>query len=343
MDKTQDVILAAVHNAVNKGIRDIRNDPRRSLRKLVDLGMQVGKGPFQQGFFNDAQGMLRNSNSTYYKLLTSMARNVDSQALETFGVNIGYMSWTFGARTIREYEKQNRVNVPWTIFLNADVSAERSMDVKKLIEQGMALGIYTYFVFVGNRTNNFEALLQLVQSLPQCAFLLISESAEMNARFAELTDPLLNVLLAPAAEYENLEQVSRELTRQQRMIALCSLYDEHNADDLLSDAYLQRICDMKFPFLMYRARQGCPPEIVRKVTNANIQLRAGQRYPVFPVNLYSDMVEVDHIISDESCSLFLSIDGTVSTPDGPMPNLNAIDLPLEEIIRRSMPRVSGDR
>ena len=49
----QPVIKAAIRNVVSKGIRDIRRDPNRSIRRLVDLGIQFGRGRYQQTFFTE--------------------------------------------------------------------------------------------------------------------------------------------------------------------------------------------------------------------------------------------------------------------------------------------------
>lgn len=97
--ENQSVIKAAIQSAVSKGIRDIRRDPNRSIRKLVDLGMQFGKGSNQKSFFTDAQSALKNRRSAYYPLVTSLIRNVDEQTLQTLGLNVGYMSWNYGRKS----------------------------------------------------------------------------------------------------------------------------------------------------------------------------------------------------------------------------------------------------
>jgi len=166
----QPVIKAAIQSAVSKGIRDIRRDPNRSIRKLVDLGMQFGKGRNQKSFFTDAQSVLKNSNSVYYALVTSLIRNVDPQTLETFGINIGYMSWTMGAKMIRAYEKERGVNVPWAILLRCNMPAAKPLDLSRLVAEGQALGIFAYFLFVGSQTERLADMLATVAQCHTCAF-----------------------------------------------------------------------------------------------------------------------------------------------------------------------------
>lgn len=107
-----------IEAAVDRGIREMQEDPKRSVRKLADLGRQFSKGRFQKNFFDLSQTLLQDDNSPYYTILSRLTRETNHETLKKFGVNIGYTSWTYGASLIRSYEKEHGYDVPWTVFMH---------------------------------------------------------------------------------------------------------------------------------------------------------------------------------------------------------------------------------
>lgn len=338
----QPVIKAAIQSAVSKGIRDIRRDPNRSIRKLVDLGIQFGKGHNQKAFFTDAQSALKNRHSAYYSLVTSLICNVDEETLETLGLNVGYMSWTMGAKMIRAYEKEHGVNVPWTILLRMNRSVAQPLDLAKLVAQGQALGIYTYFLFVGEHTADLDGILRVTGQYHGSAFFLLAEDDSTNLRMAANDAMLLNTLFVPRGGEQGLSDISGTLVQKKRMFSLNCEYNAINADYLLSDAFLQTVVTQGYPFLFLVSAPGCDEATRTRVYTQVLATRGVARYPLFPIDLYTDVQQVDHIISDERCLLELGADGSLLHPTN-VGTLSVADLPLEELIRQAMPRVRHHR
>lgn len=52
-------------SVVKRTLKDIKDNPERSIRNLVDMALQFSGGRFQQDFFTTAQTMLQNENSAY--------------------------------------------------------------------------------------------------------------------------------------------------------------------------------------------------------------------------------------------------------------------------------------
>jgi hypothetical protein len=338
----QPVISAAILNAVSKGIRDIRRDPNRSIRKLVELGMQFGRGRYQQTFFTDAHRTLKKSDSAYYALVTSLIRNVEPKTLETLGFNVGYMSWTMGAKAIRAYEKKEGVNVPWTVLVDLARPTERTLDLSRLVEQGQRLGIYTYFLFVGEQTADLDAVLQTAERFSGSAFFLLSTGGAMNARLAASDALLCNTLIVPRGGDPSCPEIGGMLAQKKRMFGLNCEYNAVNADALLSDAFLQSVVEQGYPFLFLISSADCDEGTRARVSAGVLALRGGGRYPLFPIDLYNDVQQVDHIISDEQCMLVLGADGALLYPaDADAPAFG--EQTLGELIRLTMPRVRHHR
>lgn len=97
--KREAVTRTILDTIVDRAIRDIGEDPQRSLRKLVDMGQMFAKGPFQKRYIGIIQQMLENGGSPYYDLVQDTVHGLPTgPGLRTFGINVGWQSWTVGAQ-----------------------------------------------------------------------------------------------------------------------------------------------------------------------------------------------------------------------------------------------------
>ena len=64
--KPNDITRAIIDATVDRGLREIEEDPKRSIRKLADMGKQFSKGRFVQDLYTLFQELLRNDDSPYY-------------------------------------------------------------------------------------------------------------------------------------------------------------------------------------------------------------------------------------------------------------------------------------
>ena len=69
-----------IETTVRQTVKGIKENPKRSIRNLVDMALQLSAGRFQQRFFATAQKMLQN--------------------------DLGYNGCTIGTRLILENEKK---------------------------------------------------------------------------------------------------------------------------------------------------------------------------------------------------------------------------------------------
>lgn len=90
------MLRAVVAGIVDKALRDLPRDPKRSLRNLVDLGDSCAKGPQQKLFFARAHAALQSPASPYYQLAADAVNWVDPRALRAMGVNLGASGLTWG-------------------------------------------------------------------------------------------------------------------------------------------------------------------------------------------------------------------------------------------------------
>ncbi len=103
---SQDITRALIDTTVARAMVEMDADPKRSVRKLCDLGRQFSRGRFQNQIFAIFQDLLRNDESPYYQAIDFLLRSNDPEALRQFGINIGYNSFTYGAQILRQKQKR---------------------------------------------------------------------------------------------------------------------------------------------------------------------------------------------------------------------------------------------
>ena len=162
----RDILTRTItESVVDRCIREIEEDPKRSVRKLVDLGRQLARGRFQRQYLDLTQKMLEDEESPYYTLVRNVVRKADHDAIKTFGINLGLGSWTNGARIIRALEAEGQRHIPWGLTLHLDASAEGGVPplYRGVIEQGKTDGIFTYFLRADAPSCGLGPMLELVR------------------------------------------------------------------------------------------------------------------------------------------------------------------------------------
>ena len=78
---------AIIRSAIERGIQEIRSDPQRGVRKLVDLGTHFSRGRFQKRIFREMQDELVNPNTAYYAMVTNLVNRVRAEHIERLGID----------------------------------------------------------------------------------------------------------------------------------------------------------------------------------------------------------------------------------------------------------------
>lgn len=325
---------AIVRSAVHKGIEEVREDPKRGVRKLVDMGSHFSKGRFQKQTFAIMQNELTDVNSAYYAMVMRISRYVRPEALEEFGLNVGYNSWTHGAQIIRAHEAEHGYNVPWCLVLDLRQSA--GYDVDELMCQGKKLGIYAYMVFGGSRTQ-LDELYPLFYKHKDCAVLVMLRTPEL---------PLVNIenvnnvaLLVPQNE-PGARESAQELQKRGCLYGTWVHYSDGTATAVTNGSAEALAEELGAFSLIAVSEPGTGTETCERVAQYAVKEREHKRYLPFLAEFFSDIERIDRIISVEPCMLGVSADGTVFTAQGTNPNLNVQNIALEDVLMCTMPCVT---
>lgn len=236
-----------IEAAVDRGIREMQEDPKRSVRKLADLGKQFSRGRFQQNFFDLSQTLLQDDNSPYYTILSRLTRETNHETLKKFGVNIGYTSWTYGASLIRSYEKEHGYDVPWTIFIHYLPDGPLGPEqIDRLIQEGRSIGVYTYFIYLEEMPEDWTALTKLFHSYDNSAFLLLLPDRELEEADCDLLSECRNLLVS--AEIASCYRENIRLLKQRGCIVANHYY--YHSSDL--EEIARQVKDCESPLLLFK-------------------------------------------------------------------------------------------
>lgn len=114
MNKSMNEVL--VRTIVKKAIRNLKIDPERTIRNLVDMAVQFADSRFQQEFYSCAQRILSNEHSGYYTLAKDSLSQVNEETLLNFSMNLGYNGLYLGAKNIREFRQREGYHIPWELY-----------------------------------------------------------------------------------------------------------------------------------------------------------------------------------------------------------------------------------
>ena len=338
----QDLARVAIELAVKRGIEDIRTDHKRSIRRLVDLGNHFANGRFHKYFFNLVQTMLEDEDSAYYHLVSEIVNRVDAATIATMGINIGYNSWTVGAKTIRANEAELGFNIPWAIsfFLDSEAgdSALSIEQIESVLEQGKQLGIYSYILFLERESGDLEPLFSLFERQPDCAFALLHRRCA-TARLP--VEPVHNVIqLFPLDE--GFSACAEALREGGGLFGSYLSYGETEARHILSGEWTRELERADCHFAAAISQPGCPQSVQETVQEHINAVRANQQHAVFVCDLFADMIFVDRVISQEPCCFGVGVDGqTLADVPNRLPGpYNVKQHKLLDILSATMPKVT---
>ncbi len=302
-----------VETVVRKALKDLKKDPERSIRRLIDLALEAAGGPFQQEFLQAAQGMLEREDSPYYELVRDVISYAQQEKLFRLGMNLGYNSCTDGARRIRENQRQMGIQIPWCVGFQLDGSSpERLPQYQAAVKEGEELGIYAWMLSAEHPAQ----ALPLVEANPDSAFFLFCRPESITAQAADQMARPDNLL--PAVQVEEGAEVACALLRDRGMVYSAYTFYGQEALPAILDGRLFSACASQLrPLLtVLIPRRSCPQQIRAQVWQQARQARGGQLYQTLPWEMEGDTGDVARRISGQDRPLWFDSRGK-SVLDGP--------------------------
>lgn len=327
---TQNNAKSIIEAYVGKKLEAMRDNPDRESRNLVDLALCLSAGRFQKHFLNLAHSMLEDENSPYYALIHDAVKNVGTANILKFGMNIGYNSFTAGAKTIRNLEKERGYNIPWAITFHVDSESFAEEDYCEVIRQGKKLGIFTYIFFCSEIP---ESLTDIFDDETECAFILFSDAESISSGILEQAGEIKNLMLC--IKYSgNAPEVCESLRSSK---ALYSIWCEYNSEEKPMCEELINTVDDLHPIMTFFVKSDDYSDY-NEVYNEICKLRDTRTAATTPMEYSGTVRMVDEIISDDACIATFDEFGMLISVDRSEHNCNFKSQPLSAIFAECYPK-----
>lgn len=333
-----DMTRLLVKGIVHKTLERIQSDPDRSLRNLIDMGLNQAKGRFQHRFFKVAQHMLTHENSPYYQIARTLTQTTDINTLEIFGMNLGYNGLTVGAKTIRSLEKEISVNIPWIISIEYKKDGLTPAAVDGLLASGKKLGIYTYSLF--GTAEDLDALDAVMNTHSDCAFLVFISPGKPSAKSLQWLTRHHHVMVSLPALDVSFDETYTMLRDAKCLCGMYATYSDEDVEAIRSGAMAKLAAKRESVLLFLFAEKECSPQSRSAVHAYVTETRNEPRFPFSMIDYFSDLLDIDAVISDQPC--FLAVTGNGKIVTSPMRTETAesiLEDELYNIILRVMPPV----
>ena len=246
--------------AVSQGIRDIRQNPKRGLRRLADLGEHFASGRFSQNVFLEIHQALDQEESPYYRLIQNLVNSTEEDTIKNFCLNLGYNSWIYGAGKLSRVYKEKKEVMSWLCRVNYDGEKRDPADtirkISHIIRQKRDKGAFAYSLFPGQTFSGYPEPVFLLDRYSDCAFAwFFKESTLTGAQLRILKKHNNCIYLFPAKTADGTPNVSiGEAARKEKLLySYYYLYEEEDGslEDILNT--LQLVLDQEPLFLVLKA------------------------------------------------------------------------------------------
>lgn len=309
-----DMNRTMAESIVRRRFQEIQTDPKRALRNLVDLGCETAGGQLQKEFLGIIKRILRKEDSSYYTMVQNINNSVDEDRLVTFGMNLGWNSFTQGAKKIRAEEALRGCNIPWSLTLYIEGKQISIGDYLWLIREGTELGIYSYLIFARDGYS-VQLAVDLARANRGCAFCLLlpagfDEECEKACFQAEFPP---NMILGVDGCSDVLNELVRRMREEKYLYLIYRTYStSDDVHDIISGRWAKRIMPLAGLAALLVEGKGVDKGESDSVYSYVMDVRMKQRNPILFLDLYRDNLYMDACISGDPCYFGILPDGTVT-------------------------------
>ena len=294
MELQQRIIRRTIHLAVRKAMEDIKGNPERSIRNLIDLGRMFAKTKNQAWFFDMAKNVFSNPQNPYRALAKRVVLNIDNETVRTVGLNLGHSSLIHGAKRLKRQQGIGGIPLPWVFVLDLrQMRADAYGDLNALIRQSCDLGVFTY-VICADREETVQHVGALARHFKECAFLFKLDADLILDDTLRVLEGLHNAVISVKvdAEKHRKSQEAFRLLRKHRCLYGFHLVYEENADRVASRAFIRQAIEWGNLFGVYIAGEGVTAACREKVYAFVCQERGGGGQPLIALEWARDLDEI---------------------------------------------------
>lgn len=307
------ITKALIRTTIKKALADVQRDPKRSVRNLVDLGLNFADGSNQRYFLDITRMYLSSENSAYFRLAENIVNEFDHDKLTHYGINFGYNGCTLGARIIREQQAKLGCHIPFLLAFNVSGSddALTVSDISKTIRDGMKLGIYIYVVICSG--DNYYELLDMADGFDECAFVFFVNPKRLTREVISRTSELNNLVTSVRfdGESDSCRIKVREMREQGCITCVHYCYSPENINSILTNQITEQMTETGAIAAILYAPPSVDKIAQKLVFDYKTEIVRSQQYPIFMFEAKSDIDHIEHMFSNSECLVVFSDGGRV--------------------------------
>ncbi|MDF2632274.1 MAG: hypothetical protein K0Q85_870 [Caproiciproducens sp.] len=328
MEYRHKIMRSTVGVVINRAIRDIQDDPKRSIRNLADMGENFSKSAAQKKFFEMTGDILKKPDNHYNELLVNMIQNVNADTIRTVSLNFGYTSLNYGACILRENSKDGK-KIPWV--LHFDCSAGQNVfglpRMDAIISDAVSLGIYTYIFQIDGAAERLPELMQLCKNHGECSFFaaVSPKIFQRTQQFTETPNLIFSVNVTGGEGEDGTDRALQVLHESKCFYGFHAYYTKENAAWLMSSQFTQRMISGGCLFGAYVNADRKEKELEDQMYRYVCTKRGKKGEAPFVFDFGRDIRYIGDVIS---CGAYLSVgvNGEVKLDGGRSADLNNITL-----------------
>lgn len=301
-----------IENAVRLNLKNFENDEKRCIRRLIDTGATVTKSSSDDGIFSKLRELFKDDNSPYYSAAASLFRNISRDRLICFGVNLGYNSFTKGAKTIAQFEKKSGKVVPWIADMDVTTENEakyRSETFEKLLAHYSGFGINTYIMRFSNGIpeGTYLAIFETLEQNPYIDVLLMLPDEVLSNKIIMAMDKLNNIMAVISYDSENYNEMLDKLESMKIINASRFTVSNGFSEKLNEEKIFSKVSDCLCPVLILEYDKDISDEEKKAFKAGLSALRENPPAPLFIINLEDDIQAVNRSISGKDISTHINV------------------------------------
>ena len=247
-------------------------DTKRSMRKLTEYGLSFSSGSLKN-FFTLAREILNDSRSPYYHLASELIKSADKSRITEFGINFGYYGFA--------HEKKKNTQLAVVVH---GVEAADAASLHQRLTEWDAHEAAICFLFCKGTQPPAAMIDSETARWPKRAFLVFADdeaALEQNWR--------KNVMLLVNTDMPEFSARLQALQERHLLIGAYRRFDDENAEETISDAFLERIHDAGINVLLLVKKANCSEICRQRVNDFCFKDKRMPRRPLFVAELSGDL------------------------------------------------------
>jgi len=189
-------------NVVKQLLRAAIKDPDKNIPRIIDTVEKFDRKGINHKAYDNLRKSLADPNNNWNILLHNLTKNVDPVVLEKMVMSLGFHSAIASANERMSNIEKYGCNIPWAVLMDPTAAcnlhctgcwaAEYGKNtymtyetLDRIINEGTALGTYTYIYSGGEPTMRKKDLIKLAEAHPDCAFLAFTNGTLVDEEFAD--------------------------------------------------------------------------------------------------------------------------------------------------------------